>query len=195
MSSNSDIPLTSSPSVVSRHSISDSVSDTSVIPDGSEQTPSFLPSGGLFDVSDYVALATSPETQLSKEEKNPSRRNVLVLEDDPTQLLILQQHLESLELHTISASTIAEARQHLKEHTFELAVFDVQLPDGSGLEFCREIDDHPDYMGLPVVVLSNQEGNNIVRDTRASGGCYYISKPYDPNVLLAVIERLIGEMM
>lgn len=142
-----------------------------------------------------LGVAATPLAQMSPADKETPPQKVLVLEDDPAQLFILQQHLESLNLEILTASTIEEARERLKDEKVELAVFDVQLPDGCGLDLCGEIDDSPEHMGLPVIVLSSLDQPSIIRETRAAGGCYFISKPYDPNVLLTVIERLLGDVM
>ena len=135
--------------------------------------------------------ATLPKLALQPVEE-PVERKVLLLEDDPAQLMLLEQHLEALGLKTFSASTIEQARKRLRETRFELALFDIQLPDGNGLELCAQIDEDPDLMGLPVIVLSSLEQEQIVRETRAAGGSFFISKHYDPNVLLTIIEHALG---
>lgn len=141
--------------------------------------------------SEFVVAGLEPE--LSPSHSDSAERKVLILEDDSTQLLLLTQYLESIGLEVVGAQTIADARSLLTEHTISMAVLDVQVPDGSGLELCASIDDHPSTAGMPVVVLSSARQDDIVLQTRRAGGCYFISKPYDPNVLLAVIEKLIAE--
>ena len=157
----------------------------------------------LFDAEDlvheYLGADACPvafvgeEPKLQPVQMDQPQRKVLLLEDDPAQLLLLEQHLQALGLQTCTATTIEEAKLRLQESVYELALFDVQLPDGSGLDLCAMIDDDPNLMGLPIIVLSSLNSSSMVRATRASGGCYFISKPYDPNVLLAIIERALGE--
>ena len=74
-----------------------------------------------------------------------------------------------------------------------MAILDVQLPDGCGFELCEQIDSDPAYGGMPVVVLSSLTEAGAIRKTRASGGRYFLCKPYDPNVLLAIIERALND--
>lgn len=147
-----------------------------------------------FGFDDYAACESlGPMPEWSAAEQADAPKKTLVLEDDPVQRYLLERHLDSLGLQTFSAATIAEARRSLAEHAFVLALFDVQLPDGSGLDFCAEIDEDPLLTGLPIVVLSNLHDAHVVRNSRASGARFFISKPYDPNVLLTVIERILGE--
>lgn len=121
------------------------------------------------------------------------RGRLLVLEDDAIQLKLLQHHLQSVGFEVVSATSVQQARQRLGEQGLQLAILDVQLPDGCGFELCEQIDTDTAYAGLPVVVLSSLSEAGAVRRTRASGGRYFLCKPYDPNVLLAIIERALED--
>lgn len=134
----------------------------------------------------------TPVVQMQPITPDSVMRKVLVLEDDPVQLKILTAHLEALSLSVVPAATIAEASKRIREQPLDLAILDINLPDGSGLEFCEQIDAAPDLAGLPTIVLSSMNEMDLVRQTRAAGGCFFIGKPYDPNVLLTIIERAMG---
>ncbi len=121
-----------------------------------------------------------------------AKPHVLVLEDDELQLELLVDHLQSLGMVVSSVQTIAEARERLNDHKFNLAIFDIHLPDGSGLDLCESIADDARFGCLPTIVLSSLSEANMIRRSRAAGASYFISKPYDPNVLLTVIERALG---
>ncbi len=150
-----------------------------------------------FDVSactfETIASDQSPQTSLQQHSAVRRRGRVLVLEDDPLQLKLVQQHLHSVGFEVVTATSIEEARQRLCESGLQLAILDVQLPDGCGFELCEEIDSNAAYAGMPVVVLSSLTEAGAVRRTRASGGRYFLCKPYDPNVLLAIIERALED--
>ena len=117
---------------------------------------------------------------------------VLVLEDDDLQLQVLTRHLQALDLQVLSAKTVEAAAQILRDNALQLAILDINLPDGSGLNLCERMDLNPLLAGLPKIVLSSLTNADLVRQTRAAGGCFFIGKPYDPNVLLAIIERALG---
>ncbi len=130
---------------------------------------------------------------LVAEKKGPEEKpRVLVLEDDLLQLELLVDHLESLGVETSSAQTIAAARMQLEHQKFNLAIFDIHLPDGSGLELCESIADDSRFSCMPTILLSSLSQANMIRRSRAAGASFFISKPYDPNVLLTVIERALG---
>ena len=133
-----------------------------------------------------------PIPSLEKTGGGDAQLQVLVLEDDLLQLELLVDHLQSVGLKATGVTTIAEARDRLDNAKFSLAIFDVQLPDGSGLELCNSIADDSRFCNMPTIVLSSMNQANMVRKTRAAGATFYIGKPYDPNVLLTVIERSLG---
>lgn len=151
----------------------------------------------MFESIDTNALwegcadATAPMLEPVSSTTAPA--NILVLEDDPILLQILCRHLESIGLNVIPTSTCSEARAKLESGPVQLAILDIHLPDGSGLDLCASIDEDSRLMGLPVIVLSSVASDTIVRETRANGGRFFISKPYDPNVLLAIVERSLSD--
>lgn len=146
-----------------------------------------------FDATTYIVPVPTKAPELQSLPAARQRGRVLVLEDDPLQLQLLQQHLQSVGFHVVTATSIQQARRRLGERGLQLAILDVQLPDGCGFELCEEIDTDGAYAGLPVVVLSSLTEAGAIRKTRASGGRYFLCKPYDPNVLLAIIERALED--
>ena len=152
-----------------------------------------------FDFSAPSLSAVLPnlaaEPQLQESPTVPPRGRVLILEDDPLQLKLLEQHLTSVGFEVVATSTVSQARLQLSQPGIQLAILDVQLPDGCGFELCEQIDNDPAHAGLPIVVLSSLTEAGAVRKTRASGGRYFLCKPYDPNVLLAIIERALDDRL
>ncbi len=144
-------------------------------------------------LDDSALAAVSPQEKLSKQPQDFSDKCVLVLEDDPVQARLLSKHLESLRMRVKIVETIADARSSLKLELPHLAIFDVRLPDGSGLDLCQELDGNPEFSDMPIIVLSSMNSTDMVRRSRASGARFFLGKPYDPNILLILIEQLIGE--
>ena len=124
---------------------------------------------------DPVLFATAiaggaPAVQLEAQQPPQSRGKVLILEDDAVQLRLLEEHVRAIGFEIVAVGTLAQARHELTTQSLQLAILDVQLPDGSGFDLCEQIDCEPAYAGLPVVVLSSLRDPAIVRRTRAAGG-------------------------
>lgn len=134
-----------------------------------------------------------PQPELAPQlEAVSNRGEILIIDDDRDQTDVLALRLQKL---GFSSSTAHEGRRGLQkahdEHP-DLVLLDLNLPDIDGFDVCREISDSPDTCGMPVIIVSGKDGDNIVRDCRAAGSEFFIRKPYDPNVLLTIIEQAIG---
>ena len=120
------------------------------------------------------------------------RGTILIVDDDRDQVFVLRTRLERLGFMVVGAHHGKEALAIVNEQRPDLVLLDLNLPDLSGFDVCREIADSPDTCGLPVIILSGKDGDEIVRECRAVGSEFFVRKPYDPNVLLALIEQSIG---
>ena len=82
----------------------------------------------------------------------------------------------------------AAAHRALEEHAVNLLLTDVELPDGSGLDVAREaLRRNP---GLPVIVCSGHDTADAVRALGPTA--HALGKPFDPDALEALVERLAG---
>ena len=73
-----------------------------------------------------------------------------------------------------------------REHRPDLVLLDVRLPDLDGFTVCEELVDSPDTCDIPIIIVSGSDRTDIVRSSRAAGCEFFVSKPYDPNVLLTL---------
>ena len=81
-----------------------------------------------------------------------TRACVLLVDDEPDLLTLLEMTLSRMDLDTRSASTLAEARASLEAQTPDLCLTDMKLPDGNGLELIAEIQQR--YPDLPVAMMT-----------------------------------------
>lgn len=117
---------------------------------------------------------------------------ILVVDDDPGQTEVLRFRLTQQGYRVTTAHSLADARELAFSELPSAVILDLHLPDGDGLELARELGEGALTSGIPVIILSGSEQSDVIRQSRAAGGAYYLGKPYDPNVLLIVIENAIG---
>lgn len=110
---------------------------------------------------------------------------ILLVEDNPHIMKINSEMLSMRGYEVIRASSVAECRQALAWHPINLVVLDIMLPDGNGVELCREIKKK---YRMPILFLSALGENKDVVDGLRAGGDDYLAKPYDLEVLIARIE-------
>jgi len=122
-----------------------------------------------------------------------SRFEILVIEDNIALAENVSELLEETGARVRIACTVAEAREKIAEHPFDLAIVDVRLPnDLSGLDlvpFLRQSS--PD--GEVVLVTGNATLDTAIAAVR-HGVFAYVQKPFDPQDLLALAERALAQV-
>lgn len=89
------------------------------------------------------------------------------------------------------AGTVAEAIQLASELLPDVVLLDIRLPDGSGLDACKEIlRRHP---GIRILVLTSFSSDNFIYDAVVAGAQGYIMKEIDPPALIqSIIDAAAG---
>lgn len=119
----------------------------------------------------------------------PSPAHLLVVDDEPD-LLTLYELTLVREGHAVScAGSLAEARELLALHTFDLLITDMRLPDGMGLELIRELA-HSGRSERTVVVTAHGSAENAVEALK-QGAFDYLTKPLDLKQFRAVVATAL----
>lgn len=113
---------------------------------------------------------------------------ILLIEDETDILALNARHLAAQGYEALTAKTLAEARSVVWETPPDLIVLDVQLPDGSGFDFCAEIRK---ITTAPIIYLTCMTGDDNEIKGLTSGGDDYITKPYSLDVLSARIMTML----
>jgi two-component system, NtrC family, sensor kinase len=109
---------------------------------------------------------------------------VLIVDDSLTVRMDLGESFETAGFERVLCSSLAEARDALVAHPFDLIVLDVLLPDGNGIDFLRELRTISTTARTPVVLLSTEaEIHDRVRGLK-TGANDYIGKPYESSYVV-----------
>jgi two-component system response regulator PilR (NtrC family) len=126
---------------------------------------------------------------MSSEAKTAVPR-VLIIDDEPDILELLELTLLRMGLEVERANNVREALQRLDSNTYSLCLTDMRMPDGEGLEIVRHITEH--NLDVPVAVIT-AHGNldNAVAALKA-GAFDYLSKPVALDQLRALVNAAIN---
>ncbi|MCU0961256.1 MAG: response regulator [Pirellulaceae bacterium] len=119
------------------------------------------------------------------------RQAILIVDDDREQVAALALRLERLGFATLRAHEGRTGLQLARERHPDVVLLDLRLPDLDGLAICGELADGPETSHIPIIIVSGCDEPDVVRSARAAGCEYFIGKPYDPNVLLMLIQHAI----
>ncbi len=113
-------------------------------------------------------------------------KKILVVEDDLALSAGLCFELDTGGYLTVAAYNCAKARQLLADERLDLALMDVNLPDGSGFALCREIK--AALPGLPVIFLTANDLEQDILQGFDLGAEDYITKPFRTEILKRRVE-------
>lgn len=116
------------------------------------------------------------------------KKMVLILEDDIDLAEGIELSLQSEELNFIICQTIADAKVAIQKQKFDLMIFDINLPDGNGVDFCRELKQK---ISNPIALLTAKDMELDIVKEQESGADDYIAKPFSLMVLRARIRALL----
>jgi two-component system response regulator RegX3 len=113
---------------------------------------------------------------------------ILVVEDEESYRDALSTGLSVEGFVVIGASNIAQAREFLDTANPDLVLLDVMLPDGSGLDFCRELHD---TTRIPIIMVTARSSEVDVVLGLEIGAADYVTKPYRLRELVARIRAVL----
>ena len=112
----------------------------------------------------------------------------LIVDDDPALRELVGAHLARYGLQVRLADSAASMRRELQRGGIDIVLLDLMLPDGDGIDLCRELRMHS---RLPVIMLTAQ-GDPISRVLGLEMGADdYVAKPFEPRELLRRIHALM----
>ena len=117
---------------------------------------------------------------------------ILNVDDDPGGRYVISRVLRHAGYQVAEATTVAEARHVIADRRPGLVLLDVKLPDGDGVEFCRELKNNPATANILVL----QHSASFVRPEDHARGLdfgadAYVTLPVDADVLLATVRSLL----
>lgn len=115
-------------------------------------------------------------------------KKILIVEDDRDLSFIISEMLESYGYSVTTAESGEEAFRLLSQHTYHLILLDVNLPDTTGIEICRELRKNTQ---IPVIFASARNDENDRIKGFDTGGDDYLPKPYSMKELLSRVNALI----
>lgn len=112
----------------------------------------------------------------------------LLVEDDADIRALLEGYLRAYGMDVMAVGTAQAMREALKAAVFDVMLLDLMLPDGHGLDICRQIRGQS---GMPIIMLTAQ-GDSVSRVIGLElGADDYLGKPFEPRELVARIHAVL----
>lgn len=115
--------------------------------------------------------------------------HILVVDDDPEIRKLLGRYLDAQGLRVSLAADKRELEDKLVTQQIDLIVLDVMLPDGSGLDICRQLRDRGPHTPVILLTALKEDVDRIIG--LEIGADDYLGKPFNPRELLARIRAVL----
>ena len=116
---------------------------------------------------------------------------VLVIEEKQEILQQVTSALASGNYSSCCCTTAEGALAAAEETPPDLIISATSLNGESGLELCERIKQHQGLETVPVMFLSGGQIPDIIRRHDQMGGSYYLRKPFDPDVLVELVDKAL----
>ena len=121
-----------------------------------------------------------------------SKPVVLAVDDTPENLdvvkgLLSAQYVVKAAINGMMALKIAEKKPP------DLILLDIRMPNMDGYEVCRKLKANEATADIPVIFLTGESDAASAADAQAAGAAGYITKPIDPDALLAQIDTCLNQ--
>ncbi len=116
---------------------------------------------------------------------------ILVVDDEPDNLILLEELLVLEGYTTISANNGKEALQVASQSLPDLILLDVMMPEIDGFEVCQWLRNHPQLKTIPIIFLTALDDEKSKLKGLELMGDDYITKPFNTRLLLAKVANIL----
>ena len=115
--------------------------------------------------------------------------NILVAEDEPSSKFLLERILQHSGHNVTTASNGEEALKFLNSNSYDIGIFDMQMPVMSGLEAIEKYREKHKVQDLPFIILTATNKNDVMQKCEDMGIEIILTKPISSKNLLESVNR------
>lgn len=121
-----------------------------------------------------------------------NHKRILLVDDEPELVEIVKMRLEANKFKVLTASDGQEALKKARTEKPDLIILDLMLPYVNGHKVCRLLKFDSRYKHIPIIIFTakaSEADREAAREVMADD---YITKPFEPDILLKKINKLIN---
>lgn len=116
---------------------------------------------------------------------------ILIVDDDTGIVTMMGMRLRSAGYEILTATDGLSAIAQVHRELPDLVLLDVNLPKGDGLSVLQNLRDSEKTDQIPVIMLTGFANEETIRKARDFKASYCLSKPYDPDDLVELIQKVL----
>jgi two-component system chemotaxis response regulator CheY len=118
-------------------------------------------------------------------------KTILVVDDSASLRQVVGIALRGAGYDVIEGSDGRDALARLTGQKVHLIISDVNMPNLDGIGFLKEVKKLPNYRFTPVVMLTTESADEKKRQGQEAGAKAWVVKPFKPEALLGVVQKLV----
>ncbi len=121
--------------------------------------------------------------------------SILVIDDDPNNIKILELNLEELGYEILAASNGVSGWSLLetRKEDIQVILLDRMMPEMSGIEFMKKLKSDSTVSHIPVIMQTAASDKKDVTEGINAGVYYYLIKPYDAELLISIVQAALND--
>ena len=118
-------------------------------------------------------------------------QKILLIEDEPDIRKTLEYNLSREGFDVACASSLSEGKHYINADQFSLILLDLMLPDGSGLDLCRELKSDSEKKTTPIIILTAKDDEVDKVVGFELGADDYVTKPFSVRELILRVKAVL----
>jgi len=119
------------------------------------------------------------------------QKTVLIVDDSAMLRRIVNDALDILDFKVLEAESAFEAQELLEKNQVDLIILDWVMPEKSGYDFFLELKEDEAFSAIPVIMLSAEDGKDMMLKAIRAGIRHYVTKPFTHEDLLARVVQVL----
>ena len=117
--------------------------------------------------------------------------SILAVDDSASMRQMVSFTLKSAGYQVVEAVDGQDAWEKAGSRDFDLVLTDQNMPRMDGISLTRKLREHPQFKTTPILILTTESSDQMKQAGRAAGATGWLVKPFDPNRLIEVIQKVI----
>lgn len=117
--------------------------------------------------------------------------SILAVDDSASMRQMVSFTLKSAGYNVIEAVDGQDAWEKAGGRSFDLVLTDQNMPRMDGISLTKRLRESPQFKSTPILILTTESSDQMKQAGRAAGATGWLVKPFDPNKLIEVIQKVI----
>ena len=117
-------------------------------------------------------------------------KKILLVDDAPTVLNIMEYALSEEGYDVVTATCADEAKIALNKKSFDIGIFDVNMPGQNGIELTADVLKTENGKNMKIVIVTTESSDDLQKAGREAGAVGWLVKPFDGEELLELVGQL-----